>query len=69
MANPLRKYARFVQRELQQRMGVDLSYQWCLTQVQKNWFYAEGQRASERKRIILERVEAVAKGRHTYGVA
>lgn len=64
MAHPLKKYARFVQRELSRRPGFeDTSYNWCLLKVQEFWRFAEGQRAPDRKRILLEKVSAVASPR------
>jgi hypothetical protein len=65
MAHPLKKYARFVQRELGRDPSfTNASYQWCLQQVQEHWHFAEGRRAQERKQILLERVKEVARKVH-----
>lgn len=62
MAHPLKKYARFVQRELaKDERFDDASYQWCLQQVQEHWKYAEGMRAADRKATLLHHIKKVAR--------
>ncbi len=65
MAHPLKKYARFVQRELGKDPSfTNSSYQWCLQQVQEYWHFAEGLRAQERKQVLLNHIKKVARKVH-----
>lgn len=65
MAHPLKKYARFVQRELGKDPEYEIpSYQWCLQQVQEHWHFAEGLRAQARKETLLNHVKKVARKAH-----
>lgn len=62
MAHPLKKYARHVQREIgKDPAKANVSYQWCLRQVLEHWRFAEGHRAQDRKRILVERISKVAR--------
>lgn len=65
MAHPLKKYARFVQRELGKDPEYQVpSYQWCLQQVQEHWHFAAGLRAQERKKVLLSYVKKDARRAH-----
>ncbi len=65
MAHPLKKYARFVQREIGKDPTYEIpSYQWCLQQVQDTWKFAAGKRAQERKQILLDYIKKAARKAH-----